>query len=221
MPRPIAIDLFSGAGGLSLGFEQAGFDIKVAVEIDPIHASTHKFNFPNCHVLAKSVHEVSATTLLDSCGSAEVDVVVGGAPCQGFSLIGQRALDDPRNSLVKEFIRIVKEVRPKVFVFENVKGLTLGKHRQFLEEVICELGDAGYDVRLPWKVLNARDFSVPQSRERLFLIGSRVGAPPNYPEEHSELVTCFEALEDIPDAEGFDELFLDALETPQRLRSGC
>ncbi len=86
----------------------------------------------------------------------ETDVVVDGAPCQGFSLIGQRALDDPRNKLVKHFFRIVVEVRPSVFVLENVKGLTLGKHRAFLDEIVKEAASAGYDVMLPWQVLNAR-----------------------------------------------------------------
>ena len=143
--RPIGIDLFSGAGGLSLGFEQAGFDVVAAVEIDPVHAATHKFNFPECAVLPRSVIGLSGQDLRSAAriGDRPVDVVFGGAPCQGFSLIGQRALDDARNALVREFVRIVSELRARYFVFENVKGLTLGPHRRFLQDVIEAFGAVG------------------------------------------------------------------------------
>ena len=132
--RPIGIDLFAGAGGMSLGFEQAGFDVVAAVEIDPVHCAVHKFNFPQCAVIPRSVVGLkgSEIRLAAGIGNRDVDVVFGGAPCQGFSMIGQRVLDDPRNALVLEFLRIVSELDAKTFVFENVKGLTVGKHRQFL-----------------------------------------------------------------------------------------
>ena len=138
--RPTFIDLFSGAGGMSLGFEQAGFEPVAAVEIDPIHAAAHEFNFPNCATIAKSVTEVTGDDLLalPALAGKSPDVVIGGAPCQGFSLIGQRALDDPRNSLVMDFVRIVRETRARFFVFENVKGLTVGKHKKFLDEIVSE-----------------------------------------------------------------------------------
>src|SRR5512141_1485708 len=100
--RPIGIDLFAGAGGLSLGFEQAGFDIVAAVEIDPIHCATHEYNFPNSVAICASVIDTSGEEIRRkaSIGDIDIDVVFGGAPCQGFSLIGKRALDDPRNQLV-------------------------------------------------------------------------------------------------------------------------
>lgn len=216
--RPIAIDLFAGAGGLSLGLEQAGFDVLASVEIDPVHCCAHKFNFPNCAVLAKPVEKVTGACIRKAANLKsrdKIDLVAGGAPCQGFSLIGQRALDDPRNQLVKEFIRIVDELRPSYFLFENVKGLTVGKHKKFLEEIIQELESIGYQILTPWKVLNAKDYSVPQSRERLFLIGSKKGTPlPEYPNaDLFDSVTCGEALTDIPDAENFDEL-LESDEAP-------
>ena len=115
--RPTVVDLFSGVGGLSLGFEQAGFDVVAAVEIDPIHAAAHKYNFPECTVLPKSISDVSGDEIKEATSGRSIAVIVGGAPCQGFSLIGQRALDDPRNSLVKDYIRIVSELRPRFFVF--------------------------------------------------------------------------------------------------------
>lgn len=208
--RPIVIDLFAGAGGLSLGFEQAGFDVICAVEIDPIHALIHKFNFPETKVIAKSVEDIDGDYIREVCSLEKneiIDVLVGGAPCQGFSLIGQRAIDDPRNSLVKEYIRLIRELKPTHFLFENVKGLTIGRHKEFLQEIIDELQDSGYNIELPWKVLNAKDFSVPQSRERLFLLGSRKGYElPNYPKPTGIAVTCKDALEDLPDAESFEEL---------------
>jgi DNA (cytosine-5)-methyltransferase 1 len=203
--RPIGIDLFAGAGGLSLGFEQAGFDVVGAVEIDPIHAAVHEFNFPHCKMLPRSVVGLSGAALrvATDIGNRPVDVVFGGAPCQGFSLIGHRVLDDPRNSLVREFVRIVGELQASYFVFENVKGLTVGHHRAFLEELIGAFDAIGYQVRLPWRVLDASNYGVPQHRERLFLCGARKGLPlPEYPEKLTRKApTCKDALGDLPDAD--------------------
>jgi DNA (cytosine-5)-methyltransferase 1 len=221
--RPIGIDLFAGAGGMSLGFEQAGFDIVAAVEIDPVHCAVHKFNFPHCAVIPRSVVGLggSEIRLAAGIGNRKVDVVFGGAPCQGFSMIGQRVLDDPRNALVREFLRIVAEVDAKTFVFENVKGLTVGNHRQFLDEFVDIASDLGYQVRLPWAVLNAAHFGTPQSRERLILYGAKreadlasYPAPTTRPANRKGGLdqnlpigpTVADALDDLPDAEAFDEL---------------
>lgn len=209
MKRPQVVDLFAGAGGLSLGFEQAGFDIAAAVEIDPIHALVHKFNFPSSTVVPHSVVGLTGNAIREfsQLGSRRVDVVVGGAPCQGFSLIGHRALDDPRNRLVAEFVRLVSELDAPYFVFENVKGLTVGKHRSFLDEIIGAFEEAGYAVRTPWQVLNARNHGVPQDRERLFLLGARRGMSlPDYPSIDPACPTCADALDDLPDIEEFPEL---------------
>ncbi|WP_441230066.1 DNA cytosine methyltransferase [Tardiphaga sp. 215_C5_N2_1] len=218
MARPIGIDLFAGAGGMSLGFEQAGFDVRAAVEIDPIHCSVHKFNFPDCAVLPRSVQEVTGADIRRAAGigDAPVDVVFGGPPCQGFSLIGHRSFDDPRNQLVLDFVRIVSELDARAFVFENVKGLTVGKQRTFLNEIISAFQDAGYDVRTEWQVLNAAHYGVPQYRERLILLGAKRGTKvPNYPkkmtfaaDETPELglrigPSCKDALGDLPNADQF------------------
>ena len=218
--RPIAIDLFSGAGGMSLGFEQAGFDVAASVEIDPIHACIHKFNFPDCTVIPKSVQHVTGAEIRELAGiSGKVAVVCGGAPCQGFSMIGKRVLDDPRNSLVKDFVRLVTELDSDYFVFENVKGLTVGAHRGFLDELIDEFDSCGYSVRLPWSVLNAANFSVPQDRRRLFLLGAKKELKlPSYPlptcwraDGTPEInlaagPSCRDALDDLPDADRFQTL---------------
>lgn len=208
---------------MSLGFEQAGFDVVAAVEIDPVHCATHKFNFPHCTVIPRSVEGLkgSEIRLQAKLGTRRVDVVFGGAPCQGFSMIGQRVLDDPRNRLVREFLRIVHELDATYFVFENVKGLTLGKHRRFLDEFVEYAGELGYAVRLPWNVLDAANFGVPQHRERLILFGAKKNAElPAYPEFWTNPAdgkrksiaglrrgpTVGDALSDLPDADDFAEL---------------
>ena len=215
--RPTGIDLFAGAGGLSLGFEQAGFDIEAAIEIDPVHCATHEFNFSNSRAICASVVDLTGAEIRRRAdlGKTDIDVVFGGAPCQGFSLMGKRALDDQRNQLVFHYVRLVGELQPKFCVFENVKGLTLGKHVQFLDELIVALGDAGYNLLLPYRVLNASDFGVPQDRRRLFLIGARKDqAIPDYPDPVNQTTTVWDAIGDLPDADQFAELVaLDSVAT--------
>lgn len=182
--RPIGIDLFAGVGGLSLGFEQAGFDIVAASDIDPIHCAAHAYNFPNCKTICRDIGKLTGKEIrhLAGIGRTDVDVVFGGAPCQGFSMIGKRVFDDPRNVLVHHFVRLVSELNPKYFVFENVKGLTIGKHKQYLDKVIAAFERCGYRVARQYRVLNAAEYGVPQSRARLFLMGARKGLElPNYP----------------------------------------
>lgn len=220
--RPVGIDLFAGAGGLSLGFEQAGFDIAAAVEIDPVHCAVHKFNFPRTAIIPRTVERLSGASIRKAAGigARQVDCVFGGAPCQGFSLIGHRVLDDPRNKLVLDFVRIVAELRARTFVFENVKGLTVGRHKTFLKELVRAFDDAGYEVRTPWKVLNAGHYGTPQFRERLILFGCRKGESlPDYPAPTTNLAgrkavfdslpdgpNCIDALGDLPDADRFQTL---------------
>jgi len=202
--RPTAIDLFSGAGGLSLGFEQAGFDVISAVEVDPVHAAVHKYNFPKCNTICNDISELSGDDLSPG---VDIDVIIGGPPCQGFSLIGKRNMDDPRNNLVFQFMRMVKEVKPKYFVMENVAGLTIGKAKEFVESLITDIESNGYSVVKPYQVLNAKDYGVPQSRKRLFLIGYRNDQrEPQYPLEKAECPTVHDALCDLPNIDGFDEL---------------
>ncbi len=221
--RPIGIDLFSGAGGMSLGFEQAGFDVVAAVEIDPVHCAAHKFNFPHCSTIPQSISNLSGSDIrkIAALGTRKVDIVFGGAPCQGFSLIGQRILDDPRNGLVKEFLRVVSELNADYFVFENVKGLTVGDHRKILDEFIILASELGYNVQHPWKVLNAAEYGVPQHRNRLFLLGTRQGkSAPQYPTAITKPAdgkakssndiplgpSVFDAISDLPNADDFETL---------------
>ncbi|EDX84112.1 C-5 cytosine-specific DNA methylase superfamily [Synechococcus sp. PCC 7335] len=208
--RPIAIDLFAGAGGLCLGFEQAGFDVPVAIEIDPIHAAVHRFNFPLCKVIPRSVKEVTGKEILSVAklsSQQPITAVIGGAPCQGFSVMGPRSLCDPRNELVKDFLRLVDELQPSYFVFENVKGLTCDRNRPVLEAIIDQIAAINYRLVDPWQVLNARNYGIPQNRERLFLVGARNNTClPIYPKPLKHSPTCTHALGDLPDVEQFHSL---------------
>lgn len=223
--RPLAVDLFAGAGGLSLGFEQAGYDIAAAVEYDPIHAAVHEYNYPYSATFCRDVSTISGDEIRQKSGigDREIHVVAGGPPCQGISMIGKRAIDDPRNVLLKEFARLVNELQPRYFVMENVAGLTVGTHRQLLDEVVEIMATAGYNIVLPYRVLQAADFGTPQSRRRLILLGARTDVPlPAYPTPThaprsikgdaptSETLplgpSVWDALSDLPDADQFEEL---------------
>jgi len=177
MKRPIAIDLFSGCGGMSLGLEAAGFDIAASVEFDAVHTLVHHFNFPYGTSICRDISSLKSSELLqavkDKGYSTDIDLIAGGPPCQGFSHIGKRQIDDPRNSLVFEYVRIIREIKPKYFIFENVPGIASGKHKQFLEELISEFEQVGYSIEKPFKILDASLFGAPQKRKRLILVGSR------------------------------------------------
>ncbi len=226
--RPVAVDLFAGAGGFSLGIEQAGFDVLVAVEYDPVHAATYAFNFPLTEVLCANASTLSAQEIKEAVTrgwashhpqsgwewNGQIDLVFGGPPCQGFSLMGKRLLNDERNSLVSHFYRLVTELSPRYFVMENVPGMAVGKHKTWLLELKTEFQKAGYQVRS--QVLNAAEFGVPQRRRRLFIIGTQgCLRPPDFPTpsalKHVAVgnacaVRVSEAIADLPDLDNFPEL---------------
>ena len=163
-PRPVAIDLFCGAGGMSLGFEQAGFDVLLGVDRDGYHAATHERNFPYGRTLCQSVADLKVEDIYGALsGRTEVDLICGGPPCQGFSNMGLRDELDVRNSLVGQFVRIVCEVKPKAFAMENVPGMMTGATRKILDDTIERFEAAGYRLTHPVKVLDASHSGVPQS----------------------------------------------------------
>lgn len=219
--RPGVLDLFAGAGGLSLGFEQAGFDILGAVEYDPVHCAVHEFNFPYSKAICRDLAALSTEEIVQLLGEGNApEVICGGPPCQGFSMIGKRAFDDPRNKLPREFIRVVRDLQPKYFLFENVPGLATGNHSQILDEIVSAFTEAGYNVIQPIAILSATAFGIPQRRKRLFVVGGRRDCPPvHYPEpthmaySRQALLpgvlacpTVEEAIGDLPDADEFPEL---------------
>lgn len=204
--RPIAIDLFAGCGGMSLGLEASGFDIIAAVEIDPIHALIHHLNFPHTKTICQDIRNLNTDILkniLQEKGvKKDLDLVAGGPPCQGFSAMGKRQLDDPRNSLVFEYLRVIKHLKPKYFIFENVPGMTTGKHQQFLQELINEFEKIDYQITKPVQIVDASLFGAPQRRKRLILLGSRQDVQPlNYPletEEFNDVASAIADLNSIP-----------------------
>ena len=213
-PRPIAIDFFCGAGGMSLGFEQAGFDIALGVDIDGYHVATHERNFPYGHSLCASITDLDGSRIHKLIGTGrDIDVVVGGPPCQGFSHMGLRDLKDPRNSLIDHYIRLVLELRPKAFVMENVPGMLSGDTRAVLEAAISMASQNGYNLTSPVRVLNAADFGVPQQRRRLFLLGVRedVAREIPYPtgrcEGQPDRPTVLQAIADLPEIEKYEQLY--------------
>lgn len=190
--RPAVIHLFSGCGGMALGFEGCGFDVVASVEIDPIHSLVHHYNFPYGVTICQDIALVNSQELLTAIKhrgfKTDIDLIAGGSPCQGYSYIGRRALDDPRNQLIFEYARIIFEIRPKYFIFENVPGMATGKHQKFLHELIEIFEKNNYSIIKPIEILDASLYGAPQKRKRLILIGYRNDMPkPNYPSPtHSE-----------------------------------
>lgn len=168
---PVIIDVFSGVGGLSLGAAQAGFGVAGAVELDERAASAHKRNFPGSAHIIEDARELVGNDIVDACGlsRSEVDGVIGGPPCQGFSMIGRRRRGDERNALFEQFARIVLEIRPRFFLAENVPGILLPQHADFVKSVMSTLGSM-YSISPPIKV-NAAEIGAPTSRTRVFFFG--------------------------------------------------
>lgn len=164
------IDLFCGAGGLSLGAHFAGFETALAVDIDENLTSSFNDNFPGVEVLKKDLSRVTGDSLLNDAGLKARDIagIIGGPPCQGFSLMGRRDVADPRNALVGHFFRLVREIKPRFFLMENVPGILLGKMKKDLDNLIDDL--KGYDVLGPIPV-NASDFGAATKRERVIVVG--------------------------------------------------
>jgi len=218
--RPIAIDLFAGAGGMALGFEQAGFDVVAATDIDPVHCAVYEYNFPSWSVICADARQIHGSDILARADAprGRIDVVFGGPPCEGFSVIGKRDLDDPRNALVFHFMRLVLEIQPNYFVMENVPGLMAGTHREFLHEIMARFTSNGYAVNC--QVLNAAEFGVPQARKRVFVMGCRLGLDlPSFPTRthapsdgcHTgaatrKTPTVWDAIGDLPEVEAYPEL---------------
>ncbi|HSW31799.1 MAG TPA: DNA cytosine methyltransferase [Longimicrobiales bacterium] len=179
------ISLFSGAGGLDLGFRSAGFDVRVAVESDPSACATLAANNPhlNGRIFSRALEEVSTRELLESLALAdgeELGAVIGGPPCQPFCHAGPRlGLDDPRSRSLFEFCRVVREALPRVFVMENVPGLL---HDTDIPNLIsAELDPVATKYELSWDVLEASEFGAPQRRQRLFFVGWREAGSFRFP----------------------------------------
>jgi DNA (cytosine-5)-methyltransferase 1 len=196
---PTVISTFAGCGGSSLGYKLAGFRELLAVEWDDNAVETFRLNFPGVPVYHGDIGKLTGTECmrLAGIGPGELDVFDGSPPCQGFSTAGKRKFDDPRNSLFREYARLLKELQPRVFVMENVTGMVKGVMKQAYLTIISELRACGYRAR--GEVLNAMYYNVPQSRERVIIIGVRndLGIEPSHPKPQTRPVTFRQATADL------------------------
>lgn len=205
------IDLFCGAGGLSLGFSRQGYNNIFSVDIEPSFCETYKYNFPTHRLLQMDITKLSSQDIIDIVGNRKVDIVVGGPPCQGFSMagnIGRKFIDDPRNHLFKEFARIVELLRPTCFVMENVARLYTYNQGEIRQQILNTFASLGYSVSC--SVLNAADFGVPQYRYRVVFIGilkslgvKKIEIKPTC--NPNEYKTVRESIESLPRLESAEE----------------
>ena len=198
----IAVDLCCGAGGLSLGIETAGFSVRAALDIDPKNAEYHHRNFPASKTVCGSITEFTGAQFreVSDLAQLEIDLVFGGPPCQGFSLMGKRDLLDERNGVLLDFARLAMELNPRMILIENVTGLLRGQTRAFADALQSSLETGGYNVAAVWR-LNARDYNTPQDRRRIFFIAVRADvvtpdAPP-LPAATYTAPTVWDAISDL------------------------
>lgn len=198
MKKPTSVDLFAGAGGLSLGLEMAGWDTKVAADFDPQACATYERNFPHTKVLEGDVRLVDWLPLRGT-----IDLVAGGPPCQPFSVAGNQKAGQDVRDMLPEFVRAVREIQPKVFLMENVAGLASPRHIDYLKGSLKLLAELGYEVE--FQVLNAAKYGVPQERNRVIVIGSARSVPvfpaATHGTKRRPYVTARSALRAAPDDE--------------------
>lgn len=193
--KPTVIDLFAGVGGLSLGFEKAGFQIVLANEYDAEIAQAYQKNHKATNMV---VGDITSLDLNKTFGSyaGNVDVIIGGPPCQGFSQKGQRkTIHDERNFLFKYYVKVVELVRPRYFVMENVPNLLTAENGYFKREIEELFNGIGYNLTAG--VLNASNYGVPQNRRRAVIIGKRDGLAPDLPQKCTDTVTVWDAIADL------------------------
>ncbi len=194
------IDLFSGAGGFSLGFDRQDFQNVFSVDIEASFCQTYRYNFPHHQLIEKDICELNNSEINYLKEFDEIDVIIGGSPCQGFSIagnIGRKFIDDPRNRLFKEFVRVVKVVQPKFFVLENVARLFTHKKGATRQEIVKDFQNLGYTVEC--KILNSADYGVAQIRKRVIFIGSRVHNKIIFPKkEVEEYISVKDVLDNYP-----------------------
>lgn len=195
------VDLFSGVGGLSYGFDQREeFEIVAASEILPNMAKAYKDNFINTKMFCKDIAEFGIRDLRDmGIKGGEIDIVLGGPPCQAYSTLGRRHLEDPRARLYNEYHRIIKDLNPKVFIYENVVGLASMDGGRLLKNIVKIFEGYGYKIYI--KILNAADYGVPQTRKRIFIVGTKLDKEYKFPEPDKRINSSKAIDDDIVDSE--------------------
>ena len=193
------IDLFCGCGGLSRGFEMAGFETKIAIDVWNDAVKTYNHNKNSDIAICEDIHNWDNSFLEKLTADEDIVGIVGGPPCQGYSTVGTRDVNDPRNHLYKEYCRIVEKIRPDFFVIENVKGLVTLSGGAFKDDIMNRFSTLGYNVK--YKILNAADYGVPQNRYRVFFVGMKRGGF-SFPKPYDFKVTTKEAIGDLPELKG-------------------
>ena len=210
------VSLFSGGGGLDLGFKVAGFNIIWAIDNNLNAVNTYKKNIGN-HIIHEDINKLNLNSI------PKADIVIGGPPCQSFSLAGKRDVEDDRGQLVWKYIHIIEKIKPKAFVFENVTGLQSAKNssgEKVLDLLKLAFQNIGYSIST--QVLNAADYGVPQKRKRVIIVGLKDGKEFIFPKPtHSEdglrlkkYISVKEALDDLPDAVNNENDLVDYVEAP-------
>lgn len=194
--KPKVISTFSGCGGSSTGYELAGYDVIMAVEMDNHAVETYKLNHPNTKIFHGDIHNLSVEKVFEITGlkPGELDLFDGSPPCQGFSMAGAREYCDPKNQLYNEYTRLLKGLQPKTFVMENVKGLVTGDMKLIFKDILTQLKACGYDVRV--KLMNAMYYNCATNRQRVIFIGVRndLGIPASHPKPQTKPITIKECL---------------------------
>lgn len=193
-----ALDLFCGCGGLSLGFEKAGINILLGIDAWQDAITTFNYNHKNSKGLCADLSTLNPKDIESNLNGANVDLIIGGPPCQGFSVAGKRIIDDERNMLYKNFVRFVDYFKPKAFVMENVPNILSIGGGIVRDSIVKDFSDLGYKV--VYQVLIASDYGTPQNRRRAFFVGLKNGSTFYFPEKSvTNLTTSFEALSDLPE----------------------
>ena len=203
MNKPKIIDLFSGVGGFSLGFEMAGYETVLAIDFWKDAVETYNYNRKSKVAEFMNIHDLSNEKLKKIKQNHKIEGIIGGPPCQGFSTVGTRDINDDRNHLYLEYYRVVKEIRPKFFVIENVKGLLTLNKGMFKEDILTRFGELGYKISEP-QVLDAANFGVPQHRQRVFFVGVLEGNF-EFPEFKEVTLSTEDALSDLPSLDSINE----------------
>lgn len=214
------IDLFCGCGGLSRGFEMAGFDTKIAIDMWLDAVKTYNHNKGKEIAVCEDIHNWDDEFLESLAKDGDIVGIVGGPPCQGYSTVGTRDVNDPRNHLYKEYCRIVEKLNPDFFVIENVKGLTTLSGGAFRDDIISRFSALGYTVK--YQILNAADYGVPQNRYRVFFVGMKKNGF-EFPREFDYKVTTKDAIGDLPRLEGaevINEYYMEPQTEYERLMRG-
>ncbi len=196
------IDLFCGAGGLSVGFDRAGFQNVFSVEFNPKFAKTYERNFPSHKLLIEDIRDISNERVKELIGDKEIDIIIGGPPCQGFSIagnIGRTFIDDERNRLFKEFVRFVNEIKPKMFIMENVAAMATHLKGKTINAIVNAFEHAGIGYKVKWKVLNTVNYEIAQERRRIVIVGVRadLNTEFEYPVHSQNIKTVKDVIDNL------------------------